>query len=68
MRAAAASPFTRGAELAEERGGTLRKLDKESVIRFSHENPSVVKCYENYLQKPCLIARTNCCIPTTRHG
>ena len=29
-----------------------RKLDRENALRFSHENPSVIKCYENYLQKP----------------
>ena len=45
-------PIHEGAELAAERGDNLRKLDKESALRFSHENPSVVKCYENYLQKP----------------
>lgn len=45
-------PIHEGKESAEERGENLRKLDRENALRFSHENPSVIKCYENYLQKP----------------
>jgi NADH-quinone oxidoreductase subunit G len=39
-------------EMAEERGQILYGLDKINHIRFSHENPSVVACYQNYLQHP----------------
>lgn len=45
-------PVHEGEELAEARGDNLRKLDRENSIRFSHENPAVVRCYETYLKKP----------------
>lgn len=45
-------PVHEGEELAEVRGDNLRKLDRENSIRFSHENPAVVRCYETYLKKP----------------
>lgn len=45
-------PIEDGAELAEERSDILYGLDKINEIRFSHENPSVIKCYEDYLQRP----------------
>ena len=46
-------PIKDGEELAEVRGERLRVNDKNSKIRFSHENPSVIDCYKNYLEKPC---------------
>lgn len=45
-------PIEDGKELAYERGEVLYGLDKINDIRFSHENPSVIKCYEEYLEKP----------------
>lgn len=45
-------PIEEGKELAGERADVLYGLDKVSNIRFSHENPSVLKCYENFLEKP----------------
>jgi len=45
-------PFAEGEEPAPERAPILYKLDKESKIRFSHENPSVLKAYEEYFEKP----------------
>ena len=45
-------PIRDGQELGESRGGILRKLDEEMPIRFSHENASVLKLYEEYLEKP----------------
>ena len=39
-------------EMAKERGQILYDLDRNNPIRFSHENPSIIKCYENYLQRP----------------
>jgi NADP-reducing hydrogenase subunit HndD len=45
-------PIWDGEELAGDRADVLYGLDSINNIRFSHENPSVQKCYENYLQKP----------------
>ena len=45
-------PIHDGEELAYERGQVLYGLDKISDIRFSHENPSIAKCYEDFLGKP----------------
>ncbi|MBU5311841.1 iron hydrogenase small subunit [Tissierella carlieri] len=38
--------------MAGERAEILYGLDKVNNLRFSHENPSVIKCYEEYLGKP----------------
>ena len=38
--------------MAESRGGYLRELDEKSELRFSHENPDVIRMYEEYFQKP----------------
>ena len=40
-----------GSDLAE-RSKVLYGLDKANNIRFSHENPEVIACYEKYLGKP----------------
>ncbi|MFA5577144.1 MAG: NADH-dependent [FeFe] hydrogenase, group A6 [Tissierellaceae bacterium] len=45
-------PIEDGKELAGERGEVLYGLDKINDLRFSHENPSVLKCYEDFLGKP----------------
>jgi len=45
-------PIKDGQELAYVRGGRLYELDKNADIRFSHENPDVLKLYEEYLEKP----------------
>ena len=45
-------PICDGFELAGERGARLYELDKNNSIRFSHENASVQKLYEEYLEKP----------------
>lgn len=45
-------PIWDGEELAGDRADILYGLDLVNDIRFSHENVSVQKCYENYLQKP----------------
>ena len=39
-------------ELAEDRGKILYGLDKVANLRFSHENPTVIKLYEEFLEKP----------------
>ena len=46
-------PIHDGEELAHERGKNLYFLDEHSKIRFSHENPDVLKLYDNYMEKPC---------------
>ena len=45
-------PIHGGRELAESRGDYLRELDVKSELRFSHENPDVIRMYEEYFQKP----------------
>jgi NADH-quinone oxidoreductase subunit G len=45
-------PIKDGKELAGERADVLYGLDKVNNLRFSHENPAVIKCYEDYLGEP----------------
>ena len=45
-------PIHDGQELAGKRGNTLWRLDKESELRFSHENPEIRTLYREYLEKP----------------
>ncbi len=45
-------PIHEGQEWAAPRGGVLRGIDRESALRFSHENPSVKACYEDFLGAP----------------
>ena len=45
-------PINSEEELAPERSPILYNLDKTSKIRFSHENPSIAKAYEEYFEKP----------------
>ncbi len=45
-------PIHDGQELAEKRSEYLYELDAENKLRFSHENPAIVKLYEDYLEKP----------------
>ena len=45
-------PIHEGYEAAAERGGTLRRIDVASQLRFSHENPAVNACYRDYLGEP----------------
>lgn len=45
-------PITEGREMAGERGAKLYSLDKKNPLRFSHENPSVLALYDQYLEKP----------------
>ncbi|MGI6070096.1 MAG: NADH-dependent [FeFe] hydrogenase, group A6 [Blautia sp.] len=45
-------PIHDGQELAGVRGQVLYGLDQNNSLRFSHENPSVLKCYEDYLGEP----------------
>ena len=45
-------PIHEGQELADTRGQILWNLDKNSVLRFSHENPDILALYSEYLEKP----------------
>ena len=45
-------PISDGLELAKVRADNLYGLDKRSELRFSHENPSIVKLYKDFMEKP----------------
>ena len=45
-------PFCDGQELAGKRGKKLYRLDKKNPLRFSHENPEILKLYQSYLGEP----------------
>ncbi|MBQ9066842.1 MAG: iron hydrogenase small subunit [Clostridia bacterium] len=45
-------PIHEGQEMAGSRGQILYGLDSRNTYRFSHENPDIIACYENYLGKP----------------
>lgn len=60
-------PIKDGEELAGVRAENLYGLDKISDLRFSHENPSIQKCYECYLQRP-LSHRSHELLHTDHHA
>ena len=45
-------PIHDGVEMAPERAPVLYSQDAGMELRFSHENPSITKIYEDYLGKP----------------
>lgn len=45
-------PIHDGEELAYERGKKLYYLDAHAKIRFSHENPDILRLYEKYMEHP----------------
>ena len=45
-------PYKEDAAMVDERRHVLYGLDKRDNLRFSHENPSVKQCYEEYFEKP----------------
>jgi NADH-quinone oxidoreductase subunit G len=45
-------PIFEGEELGADRGRLLLALDRKSNLRFSHENPSIIQCYREFLGKP----------------
>ena len=45
-------PIKDGEELSAVRNQVLYGLDKINNLRFSHDNPSVIKCYQDYLGAP----------------
>lgn len=60
-------PVRDGEELAEIRSDVLYGLDAANELRFSHENPSVLKCYEDYSEKP-LSHRAHQLLHTDHHA
>lgn len=46
-------PIRDGGADVSARTAVLYGLDKKNPIRFSHENPEIVECYQKYLGKPC---------------
>lgn len=60
-------PVRDGEELAEIRSDVLYGLDAANELRFSHENPSVLKCYEDYFEKP-LSHRAHQLLHTDHHA
>ena len=45
-------PIHDGVEMAPERAPVLYSQDANMELRFSHENPSITRIYEDYLGKP----------------
>lgn len=45
-------PIHDGQELAEERGSSLYFLDRNTDIRFSHDNPDIQNVYKEFFEKP----------------
>ncbi|MBR3553615.1 MAG: [Clostridia bacterium] len=45
-------PIHDGEEKAGERGAILYTLDQNMKFRFSHENPEIIKLYEDYMERP----------------
>ena len=45
-------PIHEGEELGESRGRILLDMDRKMNLRFSHENPSIIQCYKEYLGEP----------------
>ncbi len=45
-------PIHEACELAGDRGRVLYGLDRQRAVRFSHENPHVSACYEEFLGSP----------------
>ncbi|KAL0244885.1 hypothetical protein GEMRC1_008967 [Eukaryota sp. GEM-RC1] len=40
-------------EIVPERTGTMYAVDDKKTLRKSHENPSIKKLYDEYLEEPC---------------
>lgn len=60
-------PIHDGYEMAPERGEILYRLDRQSQLRFSHENPSIKQCYADFLGQP-LSERAHHLLHTDHHA
>ena len=56
-----------GTTMAPERGEILYRLDRQSQLRFSHENPSIKQCYADFLGQP-LSERAHHLLHTDHHA
>ena len=45
-------PIEFNKELAVDRAANLNKLDAEDTLRYSHENPDIMKLYADWIEKP----------------
>lgn len=45
-------PINDGKNMQQVRADVLYGLDKVNNLRFSHENPAVLECYEKYFEQP----------------
>lgn len=45
-------PYSLEKEILQKRMSTVYSIDERMVIRKSHENPSITKIYEDFLEKP----------------
>ena len=60
-------PIHDGVEMAPERAPILYSQDANMELRFSHENPSITKIYEDYLGKP-LSEKSHHLLHTNHHA
>ncbi|MCR5007945.1 MAG: [FeFe] hydrogenase, group A [Oribacterium sp.] len=60
-------PIHDGVEMAPERAPVLYSQDANMELRFSHENPSITKIYEDYLGKP-LSEKSHHLLHTNHHA
>ena len=54
-------------EMAPQRAPTLYDIDRGMELRFSHENPSILACYKQFLGAP-LSEKAHHLLHTTYHG
>jgi len=45
-------PIHDGIELAEARSSSLYHVDRQSALRYSHENPDIIRLYDDFLDSP----------------
>jgi NADH-quinone oxidoreductase subunit G len=60
-------PIHEHVEMAPLRAPTLYNIDRGMKLRFSHENPSIIQCYKDYLGAP-LSEKSHHLLHTTYHS
>lgn len=45
-------PIHDGLDYSSDRAAVLYGLDQHNNLRYSHENPEIIRCYEEYLERP----------------
>lgn len=61
-------PFTRGASWLRNAAARCASWTRKASFVSRTKIPPWSSATRTICKSPCLIARTNCCIPTTRHG